>query len=124
MTYKDYHGFIKAYVVVHNTGHGVMESNFVERDVVFETDDYEEAVSVSKQLEIKNNPEDSIRSGWPNNTYHINVNTLSEKGKLLFDTWRTEVTLRFEKEKKHYTTIVLGGITYHIDNRGIEFMEG
>lgn len=83
MTYKEYKGYTKAYIVVHNTGFGVMEAPYKEKEVVYETDSLKEAEKVSRKFEKKNNSKKDIKSTWIPNTYWINVNTLSPKGKLL-----------------------------------------
>lgn len=81
MIYKEYNGFTKCYVVVHNTGFGVIEAPYEEKEVVFETDLLHEAEAKSRELtSINNNPD---CGSWKENTYHININTLSELGKLM-----------------------------------------
>jgi hypothetical protein len=83
MTYKDYKGFTKAFVIVYVTGNGTMESKFTEHHVVFESDDKEEADEKAWELTLKNNRIGEIKSSWYNNRYHVNVNTLSDKGRML-----------------------------------------
>jgi len=36
MNYKSYEGYSKTYILVHNTGTGVMEDPYIEHDVVHE----------------------------------------------------------------------------------------
>lgn len=81
MSYKEYNGFTKCYVVVHNTGFGVMESPYIEKEVVFETNLLHEAEIKAKELTAINNSPDC--GSWKENTYHVNINTLNELGKLM-----------------------------------------
>jgi hypothetical protein len=85
MKYKDYAEYSKTYVLVHNTGFGVQEDNYIEHEVVYETDDYDDAINTSLELKMKNNTDEQIKSGWCDNTYQININTLTKNGKLLYD---------------------------------------
>jgi predicted transcriptional regulator len=83
MTYAEYKGFKKTYVVVYVTGTGVMEDNFIDHDVVFESNDKGEADEKAKELTMKNNSIAEIESTWYRNRYQVNINTLSKKGKEL-----------------------------------------
>lgn len=80
MGYKDYIGYTKTYVVCRNEGFGVMEAPYEEKEVVFETDDKDEAESMATKLKIENNTPEEIKSSWVPNTYRVNINTLSEEG--------------------------------------------
>lgn len=116
MKYKDYEGFTKPYVIVHNTGFGVMEAPYQEHEIVGEADTYLEAQRLSKQFERENNTRDEIRSSWIPNTYHINVNTNCIEGQFLLKEIEKEADKAFEKVKcnpENYSTHKIGGMTYH-----------
>lgn len=83
MTYKDYIGFKKTYVVVYVTGTGVMEDIYINHEVVFESNDKGEADTKAEELTKQNNSIGEIQSTWYRNRYHVNVNTLSKGGKKL-----------------------------------------
>lgn len=104
MIYKDYIGFTKTYVVVHNTGFGVMEANYIEKEVVFETNYIDEAYSKSIEFRNKNNTEEEIKSSWIPNTYWVNVNTLNIEGQKLYKILRNEVEekIKLAKESGNY----------------------
>lgn len=121
MEYKDYIGFTKTYVLVHNTGTGIMEDNYVERDVVYETDDYKDAENKSLELKLKNNTKSQIESNWCNNTYQINVNTLSDYGKKLckefvdnFYNKRNTINISYNKTDEYELKINNSCILYPI----------
>lgn len=81
MYYKDYPTSSKTFVVVHNTGYGVMESPYIEKEVVFESDSMVEAKIEAERLTVLNNDPDC--GSWQNNTYWVNTNTSTEVGKVL-----------------------------------------
>jgi hypothetical protein len=85
MIYQKYEGFTKTYVICRGEGFGVMEAPYIQKEVVFETDDYNEALSEQERLTKANNTAKEIKSTWIPNTYWINVNTLSKKGEELFN---------------------------------------
>lgn len=116
MTYKEYQGFTKAYIVVHCTGFGVMEAPYVEHDVVFETDDIDVAMATGKDLIIKNNSIKEIESSWIPNTYQINVNILSEKGKSLHKKFKKDFDDRLAKIKEcgEHKTYKYNGMTIYM----------
>jgi hypothetical protein len=115
MNYKDYKGCFKTYVVVHNTGFGTMEANFVEHDVVYETDDYGDATSKALEFKIQNNTPSEIQSSWCNNTYHVNVNTLSEQGNVLFERFSQICKDRIKTfDSGLVTKTVYNGISFYI----------
>ena len=94
MTYKEYKGYTKAYVVVYVTGNGVMEDNFVEHDVVYETNSKKDAYAKADELTTQNNSKKDIESTWYDNHYHVNINILSKEGKNLSD----EFSGKFKKK--------------------------
>lgn len=114
MQYKDYEGYSKTYVLVHNTGFGVMEDNYIEHDVVYETDDYEDAQNKALEFKIKNNKPEDIQSSWCYNTYHINVNTLSNKGQELLSSYKDyfDDTLK-DIDKSGYIKIENHGVCFY-----------
>lgn len=116
MRYKDYEGYTKPYIIVHNTGFGVMEDNYVEHEVVAEADTYLEATRIAKQFERENNTTEEIQSSWIPNTYHINVNTNCKDGQILLKEWEKESDKAFQRVKdnpEQYTTHKANGFTYH-----------
>ena len=90
MTYKEYIGLTKTYVVVYVTGLGIMEDNFIEHNVVFETDDECEANKKAQELTKQNNTIDEINSTWYRNRFHVNINTSTKKGKVLLNEFRNK----------------------------------
>ena len=115
MTYQDYEGFAKTYVVVYVTGTGVMEDNFVEHNVVFESNDKGEADAKANELTMKNNSIGEIQSTWYNNRYHVNVNTLSKGGKKLLKKFETEFDDKIKNmDKSKYTKTKCNGMTFYI----------
>lgn len=119
MTYKDYDGFTKTYVVVYVTGTGVMEDNFIEHNVVFETNDKGEADSKAEELEMQNNSEADIKSTWYSNRFHVNINTLSEGGKKLHEKFKSDFDQKIQKglEDGIYDVKKVGDMTFYIDIR-------
>jgi len=119
MTYKDYEGFTKTYVVVYVTGTGVMEDNFINHDVVFETDNKDEAESKANELKIRNNSPADIESTWYSNRYHVNINTLSEGGKKLLEEFKSDFDKRIQEglKKGIYDVKKVGDMTFYMDNR-------
>lgn len=101
MEYKDFPGYGKPFIVQHCTGFGVMESPFqyAEQDIVGWFDTKEEAEAFSKMMTEKNNPSADRKSSWCNNTYHIHINTLSERGKELLNQFYIQWD---ELKKKHF----------------------
>jgi hypothetical protein len=93
MIYKDYKGCTKTYVIVHNQGSGATGEPYRELEVVYETDDYNDAKNKALELENKYNTPAEIQSTWLSNTFIINVNLLSEGGKKLLN------TMSYNKEK-------------------------
>lgn len=119
MIYKDYEGFTKTYVVVYVTGTGVMEDNFVDHDVVFETDNKDEAELKANEFKIRNNSPADIESTWYSNRYHVNINTLSEMGKKLLEKFQSDFDERLQKGLKEgrYDEVKVGDMTFYMDNR-------
>jgi hypothetical protein len=119
MKYKDYEGFTKTYVIVYVTGTGCMEDNFIDHDVVFETDNKDEAESKANELKIHNNSPADIESTWYRNRYHVNINTLSEMGKKLLEEFRNDFNKTLQKGLKEgiYDKVEVDDITFYMDNR-------
>ncbi|MFA7708159.1 MAG: hypothetical protein WCX73_04365 [Candidatus Pacearchaeota archaeon] len=119
MNYKDYEGFTKTYVIVYVTGTGVMEDNFIDHNVVFETNDKEEADKKAEELKVQNNSPANIASTWYSNRYHVNINTLSENGKKLLEEFESDFDERLEKGLKdgRYGKVKVGDMTFYMDNR-------
>jgi len=119
MTYKDYEGFTKTYVVVYITGTGVMEDNFIDHNVVYETDNKDEADKKAEELKRHNNSPAEIESTWYSNRYHVNINTLSENGKILQKQFQSDFDKRLDKGLKngHYDKVKIGEMTFYIDNK-------
>lgn len=64
MKYSEYENCTKVYVVVHNTGSGVIEDPYIEHEVVFETDFFGEAKAKALELRLKYNSKAEIESTW------------------------------------------------------------
>lgn len=112
MTYDNYKGFTKPYVVQHYTGTGVMEDNYIAREVVGEFDTKIEAETFADKMFKANNTPEQIKSTWYDNTYSVNVNTLSDKGKELL----TDLEKGFGKikiNKEDYEKMVVGERTFY-----------
>lgn len=125
MKYKEYTGYTKTYVVVHNTGFGVQEAPYEEKEVVFETDDKQEAYAKASELRTANNSSDDIASSWVPNTYWVNVNTLSEGGKLLEKEFLIQFDERLKEgldEGKCYVGKI-GDITYYSNKKLDKFFQ-
>jgi hypothetical protein len=110
MNYKDYNGFLKPFIVEHYNGTGVMEDPYMPKKVVGEFDVKEDAEKYAKELFNENNTPEEIKSTWCNNTYWVNVNTLSKKGKQLLS--------EFEKgfkniNTKDYEKVKVGEYTFN-----------
>jgi len=118
MKYKNYEGYTKTYILVHNTGTGTMEDNYMEHEVVYETDDYDDAENKALELKLKNNPKKDIESSWCNNTYHININTLTDKGKRLLSDFKVRADESFKKLIKSgdYTVNEIDGVKFYMQN--------
>jgi len=120
MNYKNYEGFTKTYIVVCVTGNGVMEDNFIDHDIVFESNDKGEADSKANELTLKNNSFAEIQSTWYSHRYQVNINTLSDGGKLLYKKFEQEFKKRnreFKKQQKlnleKFTTIKCNGVIFN-----------
>jgi hypothetical protein len=85
MIYQKYEGFTKTYVICRGEGSGVAEDPYIQKEVVCETDNYENALKLQDILTKENNTPKQIESTWIPNTYWINVNILSKKGEELFN---------------------------------------
>lgn len=118
MRYSEYKNCTKVYVVVHNTGSGVMEDPYIEHEVVYETDFLKEAETRASELKLKHNSEAEIESTWCSNTYHINVNTLSDKGKKLKEvaSKKFDELLKTGMKNGKYNVHKVGDLTFFIDN--------
>lgn len=115
MIYKEYEGFTKTYVVCRGEGFGVMEAPYIQKEVVFETDSYEEANSKSEELKKANNTEEDLKSSWVPNTYWVNVNTLSHKASLLKKGFEgfTDDEIETMKTSGEYTILKVGEYSFY-----------
>lgn len=116
MRYQDYEGYTKPYVIVHNTGFGVMEAPYEEHEVVAEAYTYYEAQRIAKQFTREHNTAEEIESSWIPHTYHINVNTNNPEGQRLLEEHNKQTDVLFQKVKDHpedYTTYKQNGMTFH-----------
>ena len=112
MTYDNYEGYSKPFIVQHNTGTGVMEDNYILREVAGEFDTKEDAEKFADKLFKENNTLEQIKSTWCDNTYCVNVNTLSEKGKqLLADLKKGFKDIEINKDE--YDTYKVGEYTFY-----------
>jgi hypothetical protein len=93
--YKEYPWSNKTYLVVHTTGCGVMESPIEEREIVFGTNDENEALSKGRELY----PRDG--SGWDYDNFTIHVNTSTEEGKRLYQEFEAKMNVINENIKQH-----------------------
>lgn len=112
MTYAEYIGFSKPYVVQHYTGTGVTEDPYEPKEVVGEFDTKEEAEGFAKKLFNENNTPEQIKSTWCDNTYWVNVNILSDKGKQLLSEFRKGFK-RVDINPKEYDTHKVSDYTFH-----------
>lgn len=115
MTYKEYPNCTKTFVVVHKTGFGVQEAPYIEKEVVFESDDEQIAQTEADRLTKENNEPDC--GSWKENTYWINVNTLTEQGKKLIEEFHSQFDERLKKglEESKYNVMQVGDRTYYTD---------
>jgi hypothetical protein len=110
--YAEFEGHTKTFIIKHIQGVGVIESPFVEKEIMFETDDEKEAEKqVIKLKKYYNSPED-LETTWYSNRYQIQVNTLTDKGKEL----HKEFLVYLEKLKKQITKNSKDTVTYTIEH--------
>lgn len=81
------------------SGFGVMEALYQDEEIVFETDDEEEAYKEADRLLHANNSEETIKSSWIPNTYWVHANTATEIGQRALDKFRAEVEVEIQKAK-------------------------
>jgi len=119
MKYMEYNGFTKTYVVIHSTGTGVVEDQFIDHHVVYETDNIDEAKEKANELTKQNNTAEEIESTWYSNNYFVNVNILSKKGKELLKEFNYKFDEKLKKglEDGIYDKVKIGDITLYKDNR-------
>ncbi len=98
MQYKEFPGH-KTFVIIHNIGFGVMEDPYTELDISTSCDSLEEAEKEAKSIKVANNTPEEIASSWVPNTYHINVNTLTDEGKRLLDAFHIKFDQLLDKAK-------------------------
>lgn len=102
------------YIIIRNTGYGVMEGPYEEHDIVYGCNTMEEAETMSNELEILNNHQQAIDCALIPNTYHIHINTLTTQGKeLLINvfTRKFENTLNKLKSSGTAKEVKVGDIT-------------
>ncbi len=99
MTYKEYPDCTKTYIVVHQTGFGVMEAPYVEKEVVYETNSQGHAHRKAEEFTKERNP-DYGKTSWLNHTYIVNINILTKKGALLHKQFGKEFDERWKEGKK------------------------
>lgn len=117
MRYKDYEGFTKTYIIVHNIGFGTPEDNYEEVAPVAEADTYAEAAKIANNLKGENNPPEDLQSSWCYNTYHININTLTDDGKELLEEFYKESDALLKKaidNPDNYTVSKSGEYTFYM----------
>jgi hypothetical protein len=95
MTYKEYPWSDKTYLVVHTTGCGVVESPIEEREIVFGTNDQNEALIKGRELY----PRDG--SGWDYHNFTIHVNISTEEGKRLYKEFEEKMNAIYEHIKQN-----------------------
>lgn len=113
MEYREYPSD-KTYIVVHKTGFGVMEAPYIEKEVVYGSDNLKDAKEKASELERQNNSAENIRSSWRYNTYWININTKTKKGKKLLGEFGKQFDRKIEKVKNgNYTEYKIGDQTIY-----------
>lgn len=85
MTYREFPNWDSTFIVVHSTGSGVMEDPSVDQGPVFGSNSREWADERAKELKAQDNTPEEIESTWCRNYYSVNVNTLTEMGKYLYE---------------------------------------
>lgn len=114
-TFKEYPNK-KTFVIVHYTGTGVMEDPSVMREIVFDTDDKQEAEDKAHRLYLDNNSLGQIQSTWTDNHYHIHTNPLTEEGKRLETEFRKQFDEAWSKRNPDdYNEYKVGDITFSIE---------
>ncbi len=110
MRYQEHPKFTKGFIVMRCSGFGVMEANYEDEEVMFETDSMEEAYAEADRLLHANNSEETIKSSWIPNTYWVHANTSTEIGKAEYDKFRAESdeTIRIAKEEGRYRVVRAG----------------
>ncbi|MES3018165.1 MAG: hypothetical protein V4721_10310 [Bacteroidota bacterium] len=115
MRYQDHPGYDKAYVIMRCSGFGVMEANYVDEEIVFQTDDQEEAYEKARSLTNENNTPKQIKSSWIPNTYWVHANTLTAEGKRLLDAFNAENKAHSDRIRNHpdFVETKIGNVTIH-----------
>lgn len=85
MRYEKHEKSDKGYLVMRCSGFGTMESNYVDEEIVFETDSQEEAYKEAGRLFRENNTKHQIDSSWAPNTYWVHANTNTQIGKAEYE---------------------------------------
>ena len=101
MKYKEYTGYTKTFIVVHNTGFGVQEASYQEQGIVYETDNEADAYKKADELRTKNNSAEDLKSSWAYNAYQVNINTLTEQGKEFLKKFESDFEESLEKIKSN-----------------------
>lgn len=112
MLYKDFKESEFTYIVMHQTGVGVMECPTQDVKVVFETDNLEEAQEISKKFYNDYATPDELQSSWVYNHFPIMVNTATEKGKKLLKEFSDDFKVKWTEAMDK----LVGFSTYTLDN--------
>lgn len=116
MEYREYPSN-KTYIVVHKTGFGIMEAPYVEKEVVYESNNLKDAEKKADEFEIQNNSPKEIKSSWVPNTYWININITTKQGKQLLDKFGKEFDEQMKKVKtENYKTYKIGDSTLYMEH--------
>lgn len=116
MEFKDCEGFKKQYVVQRYTGNGVVEDNYVDRELIKGFKSKEKAEEYAEKLFQENNTQEQIRSTWCSNRYKVVTNTLHPKGledKKISDEERERELKEFYDNIHLYNKEVRSGITFY-----------
>ena len=100
MTYKEYPDHKGCYVIVHYTGYGVMEDPYIEREPVYSTNDCDDTEALVHAFTEDYNTPEQIESTWIPDTFHINVNTITDKGKQLHKEFTEVFEIKLKEVKQ------------------------
>ena len=107
----------KVYVVVKQSGFGVMESPYMDEGVVFATNNAHEADLFARKSYVETNTASEIASTWTPNTYDVRINLLTKKGMKLRRVMQIEIDSIFENiDTSNYRKVEKCGVTYYLKN--------